>query len=320
MNVSSLQDALEDQAIELMVQLRSGDAAASDFRAFDDWRRLSPQHESAALAAEQLWQDVGYTHSAHQHQLEKLPPSEPEKRRRWGWLAMPIAASLCALAITLQYMPLATAYADYSTQVGEQRQIELEDGTRILLNSATALSVDLQPERRQITLHSGEALFDVAHNPNRPFVVISHDSETRVLGTVFSVRQQAETTVTVEEGRVVLRNHSQPVPAHTLLPNQQASLHKYQLSPISTVDSQQQLAWQRGKLIVDQQPLSDVVRELQRYLPGRILITDSILGAQKVSGIFNLKRPDQLLSTLQQSLDVELIQLPLVALIQPKAR
>lgn len=317
MKLSSLQDALEDQAIELMVQLHSDEASASDLRAFNDWRRLTPNHEAAARAAEQLWQELGHTRSAHLHALEKQVGPARKKPRIWRWAALPIAATLCAIAITLQYMPVATLYADYSTQTGEQRQIELADGTRVLLNSATALSVDLQSDMRRVTLHAGEALFEVSHNPQRPFIVTSQQSETRVLGTTFSVRQQNGTQVTVQEGRVLLRHRNQPIPSHTLHADQQAHLEGYRLSPVSTVSSKQQLAWQRGKLIINQQPLADVAQELQRYLPGRILITDPALASQQVSGIFDLKKPDQLLDTLQQSLDLQLTRLPLLTLVSP---
>ena len=327
MNVHSLQEALEDQAIDQLVQLQSGSATEADFAAFSDWRQQSPAHEAAAREAEALWQDIGHTHTAHRYQLEQLntqeaaddtPESRPTPAGKKRWLVLPLAASLCALAVSLQYFPLATVYADYSTGTGEQQQVELADGSRILLNSATALSVELQADARHITLHSGEALFDVQRDSARPFIVHSAGSETRVLGTQFSVHQQAETRVTVQEGRVELRAHAGADQVRTLTANQQASTDGQHLSPVSTVDSQQLLAWQRGRLIVSQQPLAAVVEQLQRYLPGRVLITDPQLAQQPVSGIFDLTRPDQLLDTLQQSLDLQLIRLPLLTLVRPQ--
>lgn len=318
MNVTSLQDALEEQAIDQLVTLHADTATPSARQAFTRWRQQSPAHEAAAHAAEQLWQDVGQTHQAHQHQLEQLPQPGPARRPPWRWLTGTLAASLCVLAISLQYIPLASYYADYSTHTSEQRQIRLSDGSVIYLNSATALSVDMQPAQRRITLHSGEALFQVTPDAARPFIVTSADSETRVLGTTFSVRQQGDTSqVTVQEGKVELRDRTQPNLSQPLAANQQSSLSNHTLSPVQPVNSDQLLAWQRGRLIFSQQPLAEVVTELQRHLPGRVLITNRQLAAQKVSGIFNLQQPDTLLHTLQQSLEVELIRLPLLTLIRP---
>lgn len=318
LNVTSLQDALEEHAIDQLVTLHADGATPIARQAFTRWRQQSPAHEAAAHAAEQLWQDIGQTHQAHQQQLSKLTQPAPTRHRSLRWLTGTLAASLCVFAVSLQYIPLASYYADYSTHTSEQRQIRLPDGSVIYLNSATALSVEMQPAQRRITLHNGEALFRVTPDAARPFIVTSADSETRVLGTTFSVRQQGDTSqITVQEGKVELRDRTQPGLSQSLTANQQSSLTNHTLSPAQPVNSHQLLAWQRGRLIFNQQPLAEVVTELQRHLPGRILITDRQLAAQQVSGIFNLQQPDSLLHTLQQSLEVDLIQLPLLTLILP---
>jgi len=314
------QHALEDEAIDRWVQLHSGNAGEAEKQAFEHWRQQSPAHEAAAREAEQLWQDIGQTHTAHLQQAEPLKTKVTPLLRARRWLALPIAACLCAIVITLQYLPMAGIYADYTTQVGEQRQIDLPDGSRIYLNSATALSVDYQANERRIELHSGEALFNVTKNPTRPFIVSANGSESRVLGTTFNVRTGKDTTVTVTEGRVRLQDARYPNQQRTLNANQQARFSAGQLSDIDRIEAAQQTAWHRGRLIFTHTPLSEVVAELARYQPGTILIMDEKLSHQRISGVFDLKQPDKLLTTLQHSLSVELIELPWLTLIHPREK
>ncbi|MCY1438288.1 Protein FecR [compost metagenome] len=232
-----------------------------------------------------------------------------------------LAACVAALAVVVALpQPLAGVYADYATRVGERRSIDLADGSRVWLNSGSALSVDFSTGERRLALHAGEALFQVAKDPNRPFIVRAGDTEVMAVGTRFDVDSRgAQTRVDVTEGVVqVSKAASQPV---RLSAGQRLSLDERTPAPaVQPLDLDSASAWQRGKLIFNQRPLGDVLDELERYLPGRIMLTDPALRAHKVSGVFDLDDPDALLKTLERLQPVRISRLPWLVLVRPVER
>lgn len=276
---------LSDDALDWQVLLHSGTATAADRARYQRWRGLSAEHLAAAEDAEALWGDIGQTEAAAQL------PAAPRRRRHWG---SAIAASLVlALVGYGGWLQAPALLADYHTSTGERRTVTLEDGSRVTLNSASAFSVNYSNERRTVSLREGEALFEPAADP-RPFVVDSGGEAVQGSGAVFSVRRQGSTTavvVTQGEARVGQR--------------------LVQASP----DAQAQTAWQRGKLIFNGRPLREVIAELERYQHGRILISDSRLGAMEVSGVFDLNDPHGLLRTLEQRYALKVTYLPWLAVL-----
>lgn len=315
MNPSQFPDNdLEDEAIERLVHLHSGRASAADRLAFHNWRQLSPAHHAAAQAAEALWGALPHTDTAQRH--EAADTVQPPRRWRRG---AAIAASLATVALTLGlYAQGPALYADHSTGTGERREIQLADGSQIWLNSGTALSVDFSDTRRDIRLYRGEALFAVAKDGARPFVVHAAKGEVRAVGTRFDVDLRGrQVEVRVSEGVVQVDSAGAPP---TLLTVGQA-LHYEQGQPpgaLREVDMRTADAWQRGKLIFNRQPLGEVLGELERYLPGKLYLTDETLRALLVSGVFELDEPQAMLDTLTQTQPVQITRLPLLTLVRPK--
>ncbi|MHA6194178.1 FecR family protein [Pseudomonas wadenswilerensis] len=276
---------LSDDALDWQVLLHSGTATAADRARYQRWRGLSAEHLAAAEEAEALWGDIGQTETAAQ--LSRAP----RRRRHWG---SAIAASLLLALVCYGGWHQAPALlADYHTSTGERRTITLEDGSRVTLNSASAFSVNYTGERRTVSLREGEALFEPAADP-RPFVVDSAGEAVQGSGAVFSVRRQGGTTaVVVAQGEARIGERL------------------VQASP----DAQAQTAWQRGKLIFNGRPLREVIAELERYQHGRILISDSQLGAMEVSGVFDLNDPHGLLRTLEQRYALKVTYLPWLAVL-----
>lgn len=274
-----------DDALDWQVLLHSGTASAADHARYQRWCALSAEHRSAAEEAEALWGDLGHTQAAAQH------VATPRKRGHWG---PALAASLAVVLLGYGGWQQAPALlADYHTSTGERRTVTLEDGSRVILNSATALSVTFTGERRGVSLKSGEALFEPAADP-RPFVVDSGAETVQGSDAVFSVRRQgAISNVVVTRGEAKVGERTIAV------------------SP----DAQAQTAWQRGKLIFNGRPLREVIAELERYQHGRILISDSALGALPVSGVFDLNDPHGLLSTLEQRYSLKVTYLPFLAVL-----
>ncbi|MED5606456.1 FecR family protein [Pseudomonas sp. JH-2] len=297
---------LENQALDWLVELHSGRVEAGRRREFIQWRAQSPEHESAARSAEALWGALPATRVARRHRL--LRP------RRLAVVAAAACVAALAVAAALP-TPVAGIYADYATRTGERRLVELADGSRVWLNSASALSVDFSASRRSLRLYGGEALFEVAKDAQRPFVVHAGDGEVTAVGTRFDVDSRGpDVQVAVTEG--VVRVEAGGKPAVRLAAGERLA---YQAAPgpVQPLDLDSASAWQRGKLIFNQRPLGEVLAELERYLPGRILLTDEALRRHKVSGVFDLDDPDALLQTLQRLQPVQVTRLPWLVVVRP---
>lgn len=302
--------SLSDEAIERLVRLHSGGAGAAERMDFLRWRGLSVEHERAAREAEALWGALPETRHAEDYRRRV--------RRPRRWLALAAAACVAAIAITIALPePLAGLYSDYATRTGERRMLELADGSRVWLNSDSALSVDFSPQQRRLRLHSGEALFEVAKDAARPFIVEARGGEVRAVGTRFDVDSRGpQVRVDVTEGVVQVNSAgSEPVrlSAGERLSYREAAAPE----PVQPLDLSSASAWQRGKLIFNQRPLGEVLDELERYVPGRIVLTDNALRQHKVSGVFDLKDPDALLKTLERLQPVKVTHMPWLVLIRP---
>ena len=326
--------ALNDEAIDWLVHLRSGRATAAEQAAFAAWRRRSAAHEAAACDAEALWHDFGETRTAKAYEgrdatdgasqagnaEDKVAVLKHGRSRqiRRRIIAGSIAASLVvAVAISGIFGPTAGLYADHATQPGELQEVRLPDGSTAILNTATALSVISSADsERRLVLHEGEALFDVGTDEARPFIVAAGEGEVTVLGTVFAVRRDShKVSVVVLEGRVQLRASTSPDRPITLEAGQQSGFDGQGVDQPVPVDADKATAWARGKLIFNQRPLADVVAELERYRSGRIFVADSRLEELRVTGVFDLKDTDGALRGLESTLGVTVLRLPFFTVI-----
>ena len=275
---------LSDDALDWQVLLHSGDASAADRDRYQRWCQLSPAHGQAATEAEALWQDLGQAPTAQMFEA----PAPRRRKRHW---AAAIAASLVLLVAGYGSWQQAPVWlADYHTGVGERQSFTLADGSRVLLNSASALNVAFNAAERRVVLQAGEALFDTADDP-RPFVVETAGDIIQGGTATFSVRRDGQ--VVLAKGEARTGNHALAVAA----------------------DASAQTAWQRGKLIFNGKPLGQVLAELERYQHGRILVPDSKLAALEVSGVFDLDDPQALLRTLEQRYGLKVTYLPWLAVV-----
>lgn len=213
----------------------------------------------------------------------------------WGWAT----AAVLVIGLGLGLVRQQAWDADYRTGLGEQRRIELADGSHLLLDSDSAVDVSLRGDLREIVLRRGEALFEVAHDPQRPFRVEAGDLSATALGTVYAVRRQDDVVrVTVAQGRVAVQGEGEGL---TLAAGEQVAARGGRLQARQAVDAGKVLAWQHGRLVFEMTPLAEVLAELQRYRPGYLLIADDRLRDLKVNGSFRLDRLDDALATLEQA-------------------
>jgi transmembrane sensor len=200
--------------------------------------------------------------------------------------------------------------SDYYTAAGEQKTVVLADGSRVLLDTDTALTVALDETGRHITLQRGHALFSVAKDTARPFEVTTGTAVVIALGTVFEVEEEHHATrVTVEEHAVGIKGlHDKDyAPSARIHAGQQARYHpETGLEGPVKVDLQQISAWQRGKLIFKNQPLAQVIAELDRYYPGRMVIIDRKLRDLRVTGVFPANDPNGVLKLIADILPVNI--------------
>ena len=212
------------------------------------------------------------------------------------------------MAVLLVLMQPWHAVDTYTTSVGEQTTVLLKDGTRMSLNTSTRVRVELASAQRSVRVVEGEALFEVAKDPLRPFVVQVADREVVALGTVFSVRlgptdEVSDTlAVTLIEGQVSVRSankesgkavEARPVllsPGDRLRLNEpsgkDAKIAQRATMQMDRPFVDQLLAWRRNEAVFDNVPLSDAVAEMNRYSRQPIVLAGDSSKALRISGVF----------------------------------
>lgn len=277
------------------------DAGAAPDGAFDAWKA----DPSNAEAFDQVWtttQDPALVEALRlSAQRRKAPRAVPRRAVLAGGLAL--AACMVAGVVAwpnLQLMMVAPQQLD--TAPGQQREVALADGTRVTLDGATRLEVRLGDRRRQVRLVRGEAFFDVARDPSRPFTVSTPEGAVRVLGTAFDLeRGQDRLELSVHHGKVRLTpgggGLSLGRPSIELTAGQRATARNGVLSKIRAFDPAVE-DWRTGWLETDGLSLDRLVERLNRHAVRPIVIADPALGRQRVAGRFRLDEPDTLVRNL----------------------
>lgn len=291
-------DPVDREALAWVIRLTSGDATEADADDLQRWRAVDPRHERAFRSATQLWQNSG----------PGLADTAP--RRRWGRRAVMTAGMAAATAVAAQQAGMLPSFgrllADHRTGVGERQTLHLPDGSRIEMNTATALSVRLTPDRRDIDLIEGEALFSVAPDRSRPFTVKAGTGYTRALGTEFCVRRDgAGARVTCLKGEIeVTAGDSVRLGAG------QQVRYGQTVEPVVAADPDRAVAWMRGLLVFHDERLEAVLEEVNRYRSGWIVLTDPLRREQRVSGVFHLDRTEELLRHIRATFGLKETRIP----------
>jgi transmembrane sensor len=199
----------------------------------------------------------------------------------------------------------------YTSAIGEVRTISLPDGSIVYLNTQTRLKWIGTKDDRRVLLLDGEALFEVVHDPNRPFRIVLDNSEIRVLGTRFDVYRKTggNVVVTVLSGAVAVDGFgdgsAEPSWHTQLTANQQIEYTPTGLvADVHSIVAPKAVEWREGVLEAEEEPLPNVVRELRRYTNKQILIEDPRLNAQIVGGAFTILDVSAALRKLEKSAPV----------------
>ncbi|GGF63809.1 sensor [Azorhizobium oxalatiphilum] len=224
----------------------------------------------------------------------------PMPIRRWTFAAAAAAVAVFVVGHALD-LPLRFE-ADAMTATGEIRTLRLDDGSSVELNTASALAIDYSPSERRIRLLRGEAVFTVAKDSARPFVVEAASGTAVARGTVFAVGKDGDgATVTVLESRVGV-SYPASAGAVELSPGEAVAYSRRGLDNVRAVDADTRTAWRRGKLVFVDRPLGEVIAELNRYYAGRIQIIDDSISNKSVSGVFDIRDPARALHAVEEAL------------------
>lgn len=301
-----------DEALAWFARLRSGRLSPEERREFDRWRQNSPGHARAFDEVCELWDDPALKAAAlvADERSPFLGSTAPPRRRRLTRMLQAAAVAALVIGLGLQLDLPTRLTADQQTAAGERRTIQLPDRSTVTLNTDSALAVQFNAATRRVRLLKGEAWFQVQPEEGRAFIVESGRLLTRAVGTEFLVREERQgVRVTVVEGMVELAPNGPAWAPLRVEAGRQVSVDAGGPGPVREADLSTATAWLKGRLVVDNVRLGDLVGELRRYHAGAILVVNPSIADIKVSGSYTLADPAGVLTTLTQTLPVRMARL-----------
>lgn len=332
------QKELQLEAIDLLSQLNSCDFDHEKKVNAELWQKRSLQHKKAWQAAEEMWQLMGeVTPAVNIDSTTKLASRKDALPWRKYIIPFSLAASFALIALLLPFASPLTSTAtetaavhqeqtkqtfnkEYTNQWQAQHRILLPDNSIVYLNFNSSIKVTYSKLERHIALIRGEALFQVAKNPKKPFIVKTGNTTASALGTAFIVKQQGDDSslITVTEGVVkvaVVSEHETNSSSQSklnedskiLTANEAITSSGTRLSKIKAVIAEDYAAWHRGVLIFKDTPLQQVLAEIDRYTPYDLIANIGYRSTEKITGTFFIKRLDSELNSLITSLNLAVI-------------
>ncbi|HAY06555.1 MAG TPA: FecR family protein [Hyphomonas sp.] len=301
-------------------RLRSPDCTDAERAYFRAWCAEDERHR-AAYDALQAALDALQA-ARHQPEIRALRDAAlaPRPRKSWRFAGIAAALAIAAVATPVAWMTLqdrgageqvADAPVYYATAVGQQSGITLEDGSVITLNTDSRVRVTYDASQRHIALLRGQALFEVAKEPNRPFVVDAGGKRVVALGTTFDVRLNGkDVEVTLVEGRVEIAEQTgagrKDAPQRVRLEMGQRLVSSTREEPtVSEIDTSKATSWRDGFVTFEETPLIDAIAEMNRYSTVRIVAADSALMQLKVNGVFRSGQQARFAEALEEYFPVE---------------
>ncbi|WDY56027.1 FecR domain-containing protein [Pseudomonas sp. PSKL.D1] len=268
------------------------------------WHNADPHHQWAWQQVAMLQARMGKAQGALGYGvLERAGLQGMAHQRRMLLKGLVLGVGLGALGWR-GYRDAPVWLADQRTAVGEQRRLTLNDGSQLILNTASAVDIAFTANARMLHLQAGEIYVETAHDP-RPFLVSSAQGVTRALGTRFSVRQyEGVTRTSVFQDAVAIRPRGSQGDEQAINSGHSVTFDSQRVlqhAPLATTDD----AWTEGRLVVDDWRLDRLIDELQRYRSGYLGCAANV-GQLRVSGAYSLTDIDLTLATIARSLPVRL--------------
>jgi transmembrane sensor len=330
---------IEEQAQAWIIRL-DGNPDADDIAEFRAWLNNSPSHSQVFHQYAGTWHDMDRLSALY---FTNSTPQQPVAvhRKRPGYLPGPFTgiSILASLLLITGVLTLFISHnADngyrqdigsslvYSTAIGEIRTVSLADGSQVQMNSNTKMEVAYSRNSRSVYLAAGEAYFDVAKDADKPFVVYAGRYAVEATGTEFSVEiLDGGLDVLVTEGRVevatlkssvagiesiALRQVENTASLVPLVKGQKVVLNERNnmLESIQKIEPEhieKSLAWRDGMLLFDNDSLEDVIAEINRYTPVKIIISDSRIRDLRFGGYFRISDVLAILATMEENFDIQ---------------
>ena len=328
--------AIVAEASAWFIEFRAGDVVGDARVRFIEWLRRSPEHIHAYLEISGAWAELPSSDPHGRIDIaaliacardeadvialppDRAPPAAPPStdtphfmRRRVGLAAFAAAAVVVLTVAAVVLLRGGNVGGTYATGIGEQRTVQLADGSTVELNARSTIQVHLTEHQRDLTLVEGQALFRVAKDKQRPFVVRAGDAQVRAVGTEFDIyKKLSATVVTVVEGRVETYDDTdRPGSAAIVLSaGEQLTVLPHIVTKPTRTDTAVATAWVQKRLIFEETPLSDVAEEFNRYNRRPLSIDDGDLEKLKISGVYSSTDPASLINFLRSQNSIQVVE------------
>jgi transmembrane sensor len=310
-------EAIAREAHAWVRRLTSGEATVADARELKLWCEASAEHAAAFAQAQQLWRNLGPAGKQllDQRGQPRTASHRPRRMSRRAFLGAALTATAAAVVLTvnppLGWWPAASDWsADYRTATGEQRQVRLSAHVTADLNTQTTLAErQTTNDAHVVELIHGEVAFQRESGAGRVFTAIAGDARAEVNDFAHFQLRYADNTVCVTclAGEVSVEHGNY---RRTLRKGEQALYGRNGQEQVTTVDPAEASAWREGVVIFRHTPLTEAVAEVNRYRPGRIILLDTALAKNEVSGRFRIHDMDQVITQIQQAFSASVTHLP----------
>jgi len=294
---------VDDEAAAWAARTLSGEMSRAEQHALDAWladdarnRQAYQKYVDVIALADRV--DTASAENSLQRDLENFTKTHNSKIV-WRVAAPALAASLAGIALFFgAFTNTAPDNLHYATMRGETRVVTLSDGSSVSLNTNSQIEVIYSRENRQVRLVGGEALFDITRDRDRPFTVSSKNADAVVVGTRFNVHATSDETIVSVLSGVVEVDAAQNKPdqgpssrtAVTLIAGQEVSVDETGAhEAVRSFNPDAVTSWRRGEAYYENEPLSAVIADLNRYYTIELILGNDDIGDIPVTGRFDLK-------------------------------
>ena len=323
-------EAIDSEAADWLVKLDGGELSTKDRHALRAWLSEAPEHARALKRLASIWSDMDIILNdlpdTHQPKTRNILSFLPPKNRLSHAFVV-VFVGLIGLSVWLYFtvdQPSTVETTFHTTEVGRQHVEQFSDGSMAHLNTDSIVETEYSDSNRIVRLLRGEAMFDVVHDPIRPFIVYAGNQQVKVVGTKFIVRLTSENIlVTVTDGQVQLSRRQKAVSGtaanHGTGGQEQEVIlvkegeeveigNKVETPEVKEVTDEEldlRFSWTSGQLVFRNERLEQVIREISRYVPAQIIIEDHDLKDVRISGRFEIGDTDALLEAIEVSFNVQ---------------
>jgi transmembrane sensor len=321
-------------AAEWFARLRSGRLDSRDDKAWGEWMGAGTENAQAYENVELAWElcEELRERTLIKDMLRDVDRSlkqrgaAPAKAWAFGlrpsWRAGAAIAALVLIGVTAAvFVAHRSNVEQYATAVGEQRTVTLADRSTISLNTATQVRVHYSRALRSIEILSGEAVFSVTHDAERPFEVHALRGTTTAVGTEFDVQISGEmTAVSVLEGTVSVRPAENRADGNStqISAGQAVEYKDGATSAVRSADAGKVRGWLAQRIVFSNVTLAEALADYNRYIKLPIVLGDQNLGARRINGVFRMGDEKAFLDALEQGLHITAITTATGTVLQPR--